>query len=40
MQKSLWQEWDAPIEKIQTVAEKFVVVNALNPEIARCQVLN
>ena len=39
-QKSLWQEWDAPMEEIQAVAEKFVVANALNPEIARCQVLN
>ena len=39
-QKSLWQDWDAPMEEIQAVAEKFVVANALNPEIARCQVLN
>ena len=39
-QTSLWQEWDTPIEKIQAVAEKFVVENALNPGFVRCQVTN
>ena len=39
-QKSLWQDWDAPIEEIQAVAEKFLAANALNPKIARYQVLN
>jgi putative transposase len=37
-QKSLWENWDKPLEEIQAVADKFLQANALNPEIARYQV--
>ncbi len=37
-QKSLWQDWDAPVEEIQAVTEQFLSANAYNPDIARCQV--
>lgn len=39
-QKSLWQEWDLPLANIQAVTDNFLQANALNPEIARCQVTN
>ena len=39
-QKSLWENWDIPLEEIQAVTDRFLQANALNPEIARCQVLN
>jgi putative transposase len=43
-QKSLWENWDAPLEEIQAITERFLQANALNPEIAieiaRCQVTN
>jgi putative transposase len=34
-QKSLWDDWNAPAADIRQVAEKFVVANALNPEVVR-----
>ncbi|MBW4518878.1 MAG: hypothetical protein KME16_04140 [Scytolyngbya sp. HA4215-MV1] len=44
-QKSLWDEWNAPVEEIRSVAEKFVLANCYNSEAAltqmerqRCQV--
>ncbi len=36
-QKSLWEEWEAPMAEIEEVAEKFVRANAYNPEIASLQ---
>ncbi|NJM57634.1 MAG: hypothetical protein HC857_09645 [Synechococcales cyanobacterium RU_4_20] len=36
-QKSLWDEWDAPLEEIERVAEKFVLANCFNPDYARLQ---
>ncbi len=30
-QKSLWEEWDAPVEEIKKVAEKFVEANQFPP---------
>jgi len=34
-QKSFWEEWTSPAEKIRQVAEKFVLANCLNPDIVR-----
>ncbi|MEM6252364.1 MAG: transposase [Cyanobacteria bacterium P01_D01_bin.156] len=34
-QKSLWQEWDAPMEEIQNITERFLMANAYNPDLAR-----
>ncbi|NEQ54215.1 MAG: transposase [Leptolyngbya sp. SIO3F4] len=34
-QKSLWKDWDTPLEEIQSVAEKFIIANAYNPDLAR-----
>ena len=39
-QKSLWENWDIPLEEIQAVTDRFLQANALNLEIAQCQVLN
>ena len=36
-QKSLWKEWNAPMDEIHRVAKKFVLANCLNPEIAALQ---
>jgi putative transposase len=36
-QQSLWAEWDAPVEKIRQVAEKFVLANCYDPKIASLQ---
>ncbi|HBC42197.1 MAG TPA: hypothetical protein DCZ88_09950 [Pseudanabaena sp.] len=33
-QKSLWDEWNKPDEKIRKVAEKFVMANCYDPKIA------
>ncbi|MGI0493717.1 transposase [Alkalinema pantanalense CENA528] len=30
-QRSLWEEWDAPLEEIREVAEKFVLANCFDP---------
>lgn len=34
-QKSLWDDWNAPEIEIRKVAEKFVLANCFNPDIAR-----
>ncbi|WP_432813574.1 hypothetical protein [Pantanalinema sp. GBBB05] len=36
-QRSLWDEWDAPIEEIRNVAEKFVLANCFDPKFASMQ---
>ena len=33
--RDLWDDWNAPAADIRQVAEKFVVANALNPEVVR-----
>jgi putative transposase len=33
-QKSLWEEWDTPDEEIRKVAEKFVLANCFDPQVA------
>ena len=38
-QKSLWQEWDLPMEEIQEVANQFILANRFQSE-ERYQVLN
>ncbi|MBD2425997.1 transposase [Phormidium sp. FACHB-1136] len=32
-QKSLWDEWQAPMDAVQNVAKKFVLANCLNPDV-------
>jgi hypothetical protein len=32
-----WDEWQAPFDEIHQIAKQFVLVNALNPEIASIQ---
>jgi putative transposase len=32
-QKSLWDEWNAPIDEVLTVAKELVLANCLNPDI-------
>jgi putative transposase len=36
-QKSLWDEWNEPIEEIREVAEKFILANCFDPKIASQQ---
>jgi putative transposase len=36
-QRLPWDTWEAPDPEIQKVAKKFVLANALNPEIAAAQ---
>jgi putative transposase len=36
-QKLPWDDWQAPVDEIQEIAKKFVLANALNPEIAGIQ---
>lgn len=33
-QLSLWDDWDKPSQEIAAVAQKFILANSLNPEIA------
>ncbi|MEB3293358.1 MAG: hypothetical protein VKJ24_09365 [Synechococcales bacterium] len=30
-QKSLWEDWEAPVEEIKQVAEKFITANQFPP---------
>ncbi len=32
-QKSLWDEWNAPMDEVLKVAKEFVLANCLNPDI-------
>jgi putative transposase len=36
-QRNLWEEWDAPIEEIRSVAEKFILANCFDPKFASVQ---
>ncbi|MFQ4139441.1 transposase [Nodosilinea sp. PGN35] len=36
-QKSLWDNWNAPMDEIVKTAKKFVLANCLNPDIAAAQ---
>ncbi len=36
-QQSLWEEWDQPTAEIREVAEKFVLANCFDPQIASIQ---
>jgi hypothetical protein len=32
-QKSIWEEWDAPMDEIRRVAKKFVLANCYDPKV-------
>ncbi|MGA7934950.1 MAG: transposase [Kovacikia sp.] len=36
-QKSLWDDWEAPMESIRQTAEKFILANCFDPRIASAQ---
>jgi putative transposase len=39
-QKSLWDNWNAPMDEIVKTAKKFVLANCLNPNIATAQFID
>jgi putative transposase len=36
-QKSLWENWNLPIDEMVEIAKKFVLANCFNPDIAALQ---
>ncbi len=36
-QKSLWQNWNLPVDEVQEISKKFVLANCFDPSIAALQ---